>query len=75
MAGKCDNKKKWAYSLNIKSKFIIKHLFPYLTQKKILYIIKYNKNFQEILNKNINDYIDESLKIEIEITPIEKIYN
>ena len=37
MAGKCDNKKKLTYLLNIKIKFLIKRLFSYLTQKNIIH--------------------------------------
>jgi len=54
---------------NIKSIYILKQIFGNIKQKKLLYLIRYNKNIQNILKIGINDYI-EFIKIEIEIFPI-----
>ena len=51
---------------NIKNKYLLKLIFNYLKKKKLLYIIRYNKEIQNRLEININDYIKCS-KIEIEI--------
>ena len=57
----------------IKCKYIIAKIFDNLNQYKLLKIIRYNKNLQNILNKNINDY-KEYLKIIIEVIPSENKY-
>ena len=54
---------------NIKSKYILQHIFGILNKKKLLEIIKCNKNIQNLLNKDINDYKIYN-KIIIEIIPI-----
>ena len=54
---------------NIKNKYILQYIFTYLTENKLLQIIKYNKNIQFKLNKDINDYIKYYKKVIIEITP------
>ena len=62
---------------NIKSKYILKILFDNLEKKKLLFIVKYNKNIKKRINININDYKEYSGKytsIEIEIKPINNIY-
>lgn len=51
----------------IRSHYILNGIFGYLNQQSILEIIKYNKSLLNILNKNINDYIKEYKRIEIEI--------
>ena len=51
---------------NIKSKYILQHIFNYLQEIKLLNIIGYNKRIQKLLNKNINNYKESSI-IEIEI--------
>ena len=56
---------------NIKSKYILQRIFAYLTEKKQLQIIKYNKNIQQKFEKDINDYKNYK-KIIIELTPINK---
>ena len=56
---------------NIKSKYILKILYEYLSHEKFLTIIKYNKDIQNKLNININTY-KEYLQIEIDIIPKEK---
>ena len=59
--------------LKIKSKYILKSIFDILIEKKFLQIIIYNKKLQKKLDKKINDYKYEFLKIEIEIIPKEYI--
>ena len=59
--------------LNIKSKYIIKNIFNILIPKKLLKIIQYNKQLQEISNKSINDYIELYSTIEIELTLVSNI--
>ena len=54
---------------NIKSNYILKKIFDYLTENNILKIVKYNKNIQKKLGKDINDYI-KYCQIIIELTPI-----
>ena len=54
---------------NIKSKYIFQKIFANLTENKLLQIVKYNKNFQNELEKNINDYKNYK-KVIIEIIPI-----
>ena len=56
---------------NIKSKHILQNIFANLTENKLLQIIKYNKNIQNELEKDINDYKNYK-KIIIEIIPINK---
>ena len=56
----------------IKSLVNLKHIFKQLKIKKILEMIKYNKNLQNQLNIDLKDYIDYSgtyTPIEIEIFP------
>ena len=59
---------------NIKSYFILEMIFNSIQYKKKLNIIRYNKNLQKRLRKDINDYIKEDSKIIIEIFPIENKY-
>ena len=56
---------------NIKSKYILQKIFSNLTENKLLQIVKYNKNIQNELKKDINDYKNYK-KIIIEIIPIFK---
>ena len=51
---------------NIKSKYILEIIFNNLEKKKLLNILKYNKNQRKRIDININDY-KEFLLIEIEI--------
>jgi len=51
---------------NIKSKYLLMEIFSYLKKEKSLNIIRYNKEIQNRMKININDYIKRS-KIEIEI--------
>ena len=57
----------------LKSNVILKKIFNHMNQNKLLKIVKYNKNLQERLNLNINDY-DDLAKIEIEIKPDDNKY-
>ena len=41
---------------NIKSDFFVKFLFSYLDEKQKLYLLKYNKSLQKLLNINIINY-------------------
>ena len=56
---------------NIKSKFILQKIFSNLTENKLLKIVKYNKNIQKKLEKDINEYKHFN-KIIIEIIQINK---
>ena len=61
----------------IKSKYILKQISEFMEKKTILKIIKNNKNMQNRLEININDYIECSeiySNIEIEIIPKKKEY-
>ena len=62
---------------NLKSDYFIRKLFEYMSKKKSLETIKYNKNIQKRMDININHYKDYSEKyslIEIEIKPMENKY-
>ena len=55
----------------IKSIYLLKHIFDHLPRNKCLNIIKYNKNIKNKLDININDY-KEYTQIEIDIFPTQK---
>jgi len=57
------------YLKKIKNKYMLKQIFDYMETNRFMKIIKYNKNIQNILDINKNDY-DGYLKTEIEIIPI-----
>ena len=57
---------------NIKSKYILQRIFANLTENKLLQIVKYNKDIQKELEKDINDYIKYFKKVIIKIIPINK---
>ena len=60
---------------NSKNDFFLQKLFNHLLKKKILDIIKYNKNIKERINISIKDYKEYSeiySSIEIEIKPVKK---
>ena len=65
-------------SLNkVSSKYILMIIFNHVHLKNKLNIIKYNKNFQNKLNININDYNEYSQiysPIIIELTPKENSF-
>ena len=55
---------------SIKSKYILKRIFKYLSETKLLKIIKYNKVIQNKLDINIDDYKNISkIVIELEMLP------
>jgi len=57
---------------NIKSKYILQKILNDLSKKKMLAILKYNKNIQKRLDININtykEYVEVLSEIEIEIIP------
>ena len=55
---------------SIKSKYILKRIFKYLSETKLLKIIKYNKILQNKLEINIDDYKNISkIIIELEMLP------
>ena len=58
----------------ITSKYIIKRIFDNLNQIKLLELIRYNKQYQKLMNKKFKDYKMEFSKIEIEIIPKENTY-
>ena len=59
---------------NIKSKFILYKIFNNLQKKKLLGMVKFNKNLKERINININDYKEYYELIEIEIIPVDNKY-
>ena len=50
---------------NIRSKYILKRIFALLTNKKFLYLIRYNKVMQEKTEINIENYKKEGNRIKI----------
>ena len=63
--------------INIKSDYFLQRAFDYMHKKISLEIIKYNKNLQQRLNININNYKECSeiySSIEIEIIPAKNAY-
>ena len=61
----------------LKSDYFIRKFFGYMSQKRALKTIKYNKNIQKRIDININHYKDYSEKyssIELEIIPIKERY-
>ena len=62
---------------NLKSDYFIRILFDYISKRKSLETIRYNKSIQKRINININHYKEYSEKyssIEIEIKPMENKY-
>ena len=58
---------------NIKANYIIKKIFGFLDKKKSLYILKYNRNLQNRMSINVNDYKEYSEKytiVDIDILPL-----
>ena len=47
----------------IRSKYILRAIFDNIYEKKLLKLILYNKNLIKKLDKGLNDYKDEYLKI------------
>ena len=67
MASKTKNIKNTNTYKKIKSNYILKEIFDNLSEKKLLKIIKVNKNIQKCLNKGLNDFKMFYEKIEIEL--------
>ena len=62
---------------NVKSHYIIKKFFEYMTERKSLETIRYNKSIQKRINININHYKAYSEKyssIELDIIPMKGEY-
>jgi len=62
---------------NLNSDYFVRKLFEYISKRKSLKTIKYNKNIQKRIGININDYKDYSEKyssIELEIIPMKGGY-
>ena len=62
----------------IKSIYILKNILHYLSKKRVLLIIRYNKKIQNRLNLNFNNFKEYSKlysTIEIELIPIENKYS
>ena len=59
---------------NIKSKYILSKIYDFISKKKKLEIVRYNKRIQKRLNLSIKDYFEEFSKIEIEIIPTKDKY-
>ena len=72
--GQNKNSNKVCSLKDINSKFILQKIFYNLEHKKLLEIIHYNKRIQSLLNIGLNDYINEYLKIEIELIPKKNKY-
>ncbi len=51
--------------LSVKSNYIIKIIFSFLDEKKKLFLIKYNKDYHNLMNISIEDYKIISGKIKI----------
>ena len=62
---------------NVKSNYILKKFFEYMTERKSLETIRYNKSIQKRVDININHYKAYSEKyssIELDIIPIKDKY-
>ena len=62
---------------NVKSHYIIQKFFEYISERKSLEIIRYNKSIQKRINININHYKAYSEKyslIELDIIPMKGKY-
>ena len=62
---------------NVKSHYIIKKFFEYITERKSLEIIRYNKSIQKRININIYNYkayFETKTSIELDIIPINGKY-
>ena len=62
---------------NLKSDYFLQKLFNNLLKKKILDVVKYNKNIKDRINISIKDYKEYSeiySTIEIELKPANKKY-
>ena len=69
-AYKNDGKENKLYNIN--SQYILRHLMGYLSQKKLLQMIRYNKKIQNSINIGLNDYKEYSqIELELNLFPIE----
>ena len=59
--------------LKIRSRYILKEISEHLNQKKLLQIIRYNKQLRRRLEKRLEDYRKAYSKTIIEIEPVENI--
>ena len=59
----------------VKSSYILKRILDNLERNKFFNLIRYNKKLQKRLEKNIDDYKNEYLKVELEIIPIGNNFN
>ena len=62
---------------NVKSHYIIKIIFEYMTERKSLETIRYNKSIQNRINININHYklyYETKTSIELDIIPMKGKY-
>ena len=62
---------------NVKSHYIILKFFEYLTERKYLETIRYNKSIQKRINININHYkaySEAKTSIELDIIPMKGKY-
>ena len=62
---------------NVKSDYILKKFFGYMTERKSLEAVRYNKSIQKRLNINFNHYkaySEEYSSIELDIIPMEDEY-
>ena len=59
---------------NLKNDYFLQKLFNNLLKKKILDVVKYNKNIKHRINISIKDYKEYSELIEIEIKPVNNKY-
>ena len=58
---------------NVKSHYIIQLIFEYMTERKYLETIRYNKSIQKRINININHYkaySETKTSIELDIIPM-----
>ena len=63
---------------NLKNNYFLQIIFNILLKKKLLDIIKYNKNIKNRININIDDYIEylgiySSIEIEIKLLKINMV--
>ena len=72
MASKTKNIKNTNTYKKIKSNYILKEIFDNLSEKKLLKIIKVNKNIQKCLNKGLKYYKNFYERIEIELELLKK---